>query len=154
MKLEVKRIAKRNTYTIGKLYIDGKYFCDTLEDTDRGLSQNNALSYIKMVKIPNRTAIPTGIYNVTLDTTSPKFGNKPFYKETCNGKLPRLLNVPGFDGILIHVGDGPKGADLTSGCILVGKNLVVGQLLSGKEVFKALYKKLLQDKENITITIK
>lgn len=153
MKILVKRIAKRDTYTIGKMYLDGKYFCDTLEDTDRNLKQTDSLSSIKKVKIPNKTAIPTGTYEVTLDIVSPKFSSKLFYKEVCNGKLPRLLNVPGFDGILIHVGDGPRGAELTSGCILVGKNLVKGQLLNGKEVFKALYKELLKDKENIIITI-
>lgn len=153
MKILVKRIAKRDTYTIGKMYLDGKYFCDTLEDTDRNLKQTDSLSSIKKVKIPNKTAIPTGTYEVTLDIVSPKFNSKLFYKEVCNGKLPRLLNVPGFDGILIHVGDGPRGAELTAGCILVGKNLVKGQLSNGKEVFRALHKELLKDKENIIITI-
>lgn len=153
MKILVKRIAKRDTYTIGKMYLDGKYFCDTLEDTDRNLKQTDSLSSIKKVKVPNKTAIPTGTYEVTLDIVSPKFNSKLFYKEVCNGKLPRLLNVPGFDGILIHVGDGPRGAELTAGCILVGKNLVKGQLSNGKEVFRALHKELLKDKENIIITI-
>ena len=153
MKILVKRIAKRDTYTIGKMYLDSKYFCDTLEDTDRNLKQTDSLSSIKKVKVPNKTAIPTGTYEVTLDIVSPKFNSKLFYKEVCNGKLPRLLNVPGFDGILIHVGDGPRGAELTAGCILVGKNLVKGQLSNGKEVFRALHKELLKDKENIIITI-
>lgn len=153
MNILVKRIAKKTTYTIGKMYIDGKYFCDTLEDTDRGLTSNDNISYIKGKKVMHQTAIPTGTYKVTLNIESPKFGNKSFYKEVCNGKLPRLLHVPGFDGILIHVGDGPKGADLTSGCILVGKNTIKGQLSNGKDIFKALYKELIKDKENITITI-
>ena len=153
MNITLKRVAKKSSYTIGKMYINGTYFCDTLEDTDRGLKQADSLSTISRVKVPSQTAIPTGTYEVTLDVVSPKFGSKAFYKKICNGKLPRLLNVPGFDGILIHVGDGPKGADLTSGCLLVGKNTVIGQLTNGQNVFKELYKKLLEDKNNITITI-
>lgn len=153
MKILVKRIAKKDTYTIGKMYIDGKYFCDTLEDKDRGLTQTTPLSIIKSKKVPGQTAIPTGTYKVTLDTISPKFSTKDFYKNTCSGKLPRLLNVPGFSGILIHVGDGPKGAALSSGCILVGKNTVVGQLTEGKYIFTSLYKELLKSKDNITISI-
>ena len=51
MIITVKRIAKRPTYTIGKLYIDGKYFCDTIEDKDRGLTQNMPLSEIKKKKV-------------------------------------------------------------------------------------------------------
>lgn len=153
MKLELKRIARKNTYTIGKLYINGKYFCDTLEDRDRGIMQDDKLDYVKKIKIPNQTAIPTGTYKITLDVVSPKFSTKDFYKKVCNGKLPRLLNVPGYEGILIHVGDGPKSHELTAGCILVGKNTVVGQLTDGKNMFTALYKELLKDKNNISITI-
>lgn len=153
MKLELKRIARKNTYTIGRLSINGKYFCDTLEDRDRGIMQDDKLDYVKKIKIPNQTAIPTGTYKITLDIVSPKFSTKDFYKNVCNGKLPRLLNVPGYEGILIHVGDGPKSHELTAGCILVGKNTVVGQLTDGKNIFTALYKELLKDKNNLTITI-
>lgn len=154
MKLELKRIARKNTYTIGRLFIDGKYFCDTLEDTDRLLKQTDSLERIKKIKVPSQTAIPTGTYKITLNVVSPKFSVKDFYKKVCNGKLPRLLNVPGYEGILIHVGDGPKSHELTAGCILVGKNTVVGQLTDGKNIFTALYKELLKDKDDITITIK
>ena len=72
MKLTLKRIARKDTYTIGKLYINGKYFLDTLEDKDRGLKQSMSLDQIKEMKIPNETAIPSGIYKVTLDVISPK----------------------------------------------------------------------------------
>lgn len=153
MKLELKRIVRKNTYTIGRLFVDGKYFCDTLEDRDRGIMQDDKLDYVKKIKIPNQTAIPTGTYKITLDVVSPKFSTKDFYKKVCNGKLPRLLNVPGYEGILIHVGDGPKSHELTAGCILVGKNTVVGQLTGGKNIFTSLYKELLKDKNNLTITI-
>lgn len=153
MNIELKRIARKNTYTIGKLSINGKYFCDTLEDRDRGIMQDDKLDYVKKIKIPNQTAIPTGTYKITLDVVSPKFSVKDFYKKVCNGKLPRLIDVPGYEGILIHVGDGPKSHELTAGCILVGKNTVVGQLTDGKNVFTALYKELLKDKNNLIITI-
>lgn len=70
-----------------------------------------------------KTAIPTGTYKITLDVVSPKFSQKAYYKAFCGGKLPRLLNVKGFDGILIHKG---SNADSSAGCIIVGMNTVVG----------------------------
>lgn len=150
MKILVKRIAKKPTYTIGKLYVNGKYVCDTLEDKDRNLNQNMSLSEIKKLKVYGQTAIPTGTYKVNMNIVSPSFSKKEFYKQFCGGKLPRLMNVPGFDGILIHVGDGSRGAELTQGCILVGQNKIVGQLINGKETFKKLYNML---KGDIEITI-
>lgn len=137
MELLLKRVAKKNTYTIGKLYIDGEYFCDTIEDKDRGLTQKTPLTKIKVTKIQNQTAIPTGTYDITMNIISPRFSKKSFYKQNCNGgRVPRLLNVPGFDGILIHVGN--TAAD-SSGCILVGKNSQVGKVLNSTDTFKRLY---------------
>lgn len=153
MKLELRRIAKKSTYTIGKLYANGQYVCDTLEDVDRGLKQSMSLDEIKKKKIYGQTAIPLGTYTVVINIVSPKFSRKQFYQEVCESKLPRLLNVPGYDGILIHVGDGPKAQDLTFGCILVGENKIVGQLTNGKETFKKLYN-ILKTENNISITIK
>ena len=69
MKLLVDRKYKKENYTISNLYIDGKYFCNTIEDTDRGLTQNMPLSEIKARKVASKTAIPTGTYKVTLDGT-------------------------------------------------------------------------------------
>ncbi len=152
MNILVERKWKKDTYTIGRLYVDGKFICNTLEDKDRNLKQTMPLKEIKKIKVPNKTAIPTGTYEITLDIVSPKFGSKSFYKEVCNGKLPRLLNVPGFDGILIHVGEGSNGARLTSGCILVGNNTIIGGLTQSKETFKKLYA-LIKDQKDITITI-
>ena len=144
MELLLKRIAKRNTYTIGKLYIDNVYFCDTIEDRDRGLKQDTPLSKIKSVKVASQTAIPTGTYDITMNVISPRLSKKPFYKQNCNGgRVPRLLNVPGFDGILIHVGN--TAAD-SAGCILVGKNSQVGKVLNSSDTFKRLYSIL--DKAN------
>lgn len=150
MKLLVERKWKKSNYTVGTLSIDGKYFCETLEDTDRGLKDTMSVNEIQAIKKPHITAIPAGTYQVTLNTVSPKFGSKQFYKEVCNGKVPRLLNVKGFDGVLIHSGN--KAED-TDGCILVGRNKVVGQVINSQATFKELYKVLSSSKDKITITI-
>lgn len=138
MELYLKRIARKAKYTIGHLYIDGKYFCDTIEDTDRGLKQTDAYASNKRKKVQGETAIPTGRYQVTLSVQSPRFKSKPAY-QFCNGYLPRLINVPCFDGVLIHIGNYPKD---TEGCILVGRNTVKGAVMESTETFKKLYSKL------------
>lgn len=153
MLLNLKRKWLKSDYTIGQLFIDGKYFCDSLEDKDRGLDDEMTVEEIKALKRPGITAIPTGIYEVTLNVVSPKFSKYPFYKAINNGKVPRLLKVKGFDGILIHVMDGPKGAELSEGCIGIGRNLIKGGLLQGKEYYKRLYGILKDSKEKIFIKI-
>jgi hypothetical protein len=156
MKILINRKYKKDTYTIGEMTIDGNYFCSTLEDKDRGLTQDMSSSLITNKKVYGQTAIPTGTYEVSLDITSPRFSQMEFYKEVCNGKVPRVLNVPGFEGILFHVADGPRGVELLQGCIGVGKNKIKGGLLEGKETFKKLYKKMEEAKnrgEKITVTI-
>lgn len=150
MEIVLNRKWKKPNYTIGVLSIDGKKFCETLEDTDRGLKDTMDVSEIKALKKPHITAIPTGTYQVTLNIASPKFGSRKFYKEVCNGKVPRLLNVKGFEGILIHSGN--KAED-TDGCILVGQNKVVGQVINSQATFRELYKLLSSSKDNITIKI-
>lgn len=128
MKLLLKRIALRDNYTIGKLYINDKYFCDTLEDA------------VRDVKIKHQTAIPKGIYKVIL-TASPRFKRI----------LPRLLNVPEFTGVLIHRGN---TIDDTSGCILVGENKKKGMVLNSTEYEVELVKILTEsNSKNITIEI-
>lgn len=148
MKLELKRIFRGPKYTIGKLYVDNQYICDTLEDTDRGLKQTDSLSSIQKKKVYGQTAIPTGTYGITLNVISPKFKDRSWAK-FCNGKLPRLLNVPGYDGVLIHVGNKPED---TLGCILVGYNKIKGQLINSTEAFKKLYS-ILGKSSTITIVI-
>lgn len=134
MELNLKRIALREDYTIGRLFIDGQYWCDTLEDRVRDLG--------KEAKVPGRTAIPKGTYDVVVNV-SPKFKRL----------LPRLLRVPRFDGVLIHRGN--TAAD-TAGCILVGENKAVGKVLNSTVWEKRITEYLLaaQDRgEDIKITI-
>ena len=153
MEILVERKWKKDNYTIGNLYINGKWFSNTLEDKDRGLKDSMSLTEIKAIKKPKITAIPTGTYEVTLNVVSPKFSKYPFYNSINGGRVPRLLNVKGFEGILIHVMDGPKGAELSEGCIGVGRNLIKGGLLQGKEYYKKLYDILKNSKDKITIKI-
>ena len=149
MELRLKRIARRDTYTIGRLYVDGEYFCDTCEDVDRGLRQDMAQSVIRAIKRKGVTAIPTGRYRVTMDVQSPKFRTKAMY-QFCNGYLPRLINVPGIDGVLIHVGNTAKD---TEGCLLVGRNTRVGKVLESRAMFVKLYERLRKAEGSIYITI-
>lgn len=153
MELTLKRVACKPLYSIGKLYIDGQYFCDTIEDKDRGLDDSMTEQEIRAIKIPSQTAIPTGTYRVTLNVQSPKFKAKAAYA-FCQGYLPRLLNVKGFDGILMHIGNTQNSS---AGCILVGQNKVVGQVINSTETFKKLYAILdtaNKKGEKIHITIK
>ena len=148
LNIRIDRIAKKSTYTIGKLYLNGVYFCDTLEDTDRGLTQGMPLQKIKDLKIKGATAIPKGKYKVTMNVVSPKFSMRATY-QFCQGKLPRLLNVDGYEGVLIHIGNTAKD---TEGCILVGQNKVVGQVINSTVTFKKLYAEMLKY-QTIILTI-
>lgn len=135
MELLLERKYCKDKYTVGRLYIDGVFFSNTLEDKVRDTNKNGKFDNGEH-KIYGETAIPYGEYEITLDVVSPKFSKYPFYKEVCNGKLPRLLNVPNFDGVLIHCG---STADNSAGCILVGNNTIKGSLTDSKKVFKNLY---------------
>ena len=153
MELVVDRKWKKQSYTISNLTIDGKWFCNVLEDKDRNLDSSMSIAKIRELKRPSITAIPRGTYEITLDVISSKYSTNSFYKQVCNGKVPRLLNVKGFEGILIHAGNTDKDSE---GCLLVGVNKVKGQVINSRETFKELYK-LLKDKhdkgEKITIKI-
>lgn len=149
MEITVKRIAKRQGYTIGKMSIDGEYFCDTLEDADRGLKADMPLERIQKLKVYGQTAIPTGRYAVTLDVVSSRFKARSWARPY-GGKIPRLLSVPGFEGVLCHPGN---DSSATSGCILVGRNTVVGKVTDSVATFHALMKKLLEAKGDIWLTV-
>ena len=153
MELKLNRIARKNGYTIGRLSINGKYFCDTLEDSDRGLSSSMSLDVLKKKKLPHITAIPTGRYQITMDVISPRFSKSKFYQQFGEGRVPRLLNVPAYQGVLIHCGNTAKDTD---GCILVGKNTKVGMVLDSRQTYANLYPLLeaaAKRKESIFITI-
>ena len=148
MELILERIAKRKTYTIGRLYIQKlvpeeyrtyeckEYFCDTLEPTWRDY-KNGAY------KVKGRSAIPEGRYAVVI-SYSPKFKQW----------LPILLGVPKFEGIRIHAGN---TAEDTEGCILVGKNREVGKVLDSRIWLHRLKQKIVEAKERgeaVWITIR
>ena len=138
MKLRVERTYRGPKYTIGHLYIDDKYFCDTREDPDRGLVSTMPLSKIKEIKIKGDTCIPYGTYTVSLNIISPKYSNivKFKYAAIAKGRMPRVTNVPGYDGILIHAGN--TQAD-TEGCLLVGENKVKGKVINSQATWQKLY---------------
>lgn len=119
MQILIQRHAMKAGYTIGRMEINGKYFCDTLEDTDRGLSEEMSEDEIAALKVKGATAIPTGTYRIDMQTRSPRFGRV----------LPRLLRVKGYAGVLIHSGN--TAAD-TEGCILVGLNRVRGKVIGSR----------------------
>lgn len=142
MEIQVSRIARKDGYTIGRMSLNGVYFCDTLEDTDRGLNSTMSLDEILSKKRKGITAIPTGKYDVIL-TFSPRFKRV----------LPLLLNVPGYQYIRVHNGNRP---DSTEGCLLVGENKEKGKVLNSRATLEKLMSVLLEcekRKEKISITI-
>lgn len=139
MKLELVRIANRPTYCIGKLYIDGEYFCDVIEDTDRGLDNSMSVDEILKKKIKGETAIPTGVYKIEI-TYSPK------YKRM----MPLLIGVKGYSGVRIHSGNTSKD---TEGCLLVGRNTKVGMVTDSRNTYQRLFARL-QNVKDILIEIK
>lgn len=142
MEIRVKRIARKDGYTIGQMSLNNEYFCDTLEDADRGLKSTMSVDEILSKKRKGITAIPTGEYDVIL-TFSPRFKRV----------LPLLLNVPGYQYIRVHNGNRP---DSTEGCLLVGENKVKGQVLNSRATLEKLMAVLLdceKRKEKVTITI-
>lgn len=152
MELKLKRIALRETYTIGKLYINGIYECDTLEDKVRDLNKDGDLNDIGEGKVYGKTAIPYGKYEITMKVQSPKYSQRASYA-WCKGYLPRLLNVPHFEGILIHSGNAETHSH---GCLLVGENKVKGKVVNSMETLKRLYrilKSASDSGEKIWITI-
>lgn len=122
MELKLTRNYQKDTYTIGRLYVEGALFSNTLEDPVRDYSDPN-------FKVYGKTAIPYGEYKVTLEHSpkfSPKYGGR---------KVPYLHDVPGFTGILIHSGN---NEDDTDGCILVGINTSKGWISQSRSTFLKL----------------
>ena len=141
LELLLDRKYRKETYTIGNLYVDGEWFCNTLEDKDRGLSQTMTLEEINKIKVYGETAIPTGRYEVRMDIVSPKYNGVKWYKDNFGGRMPRLESVKGFSGILIHSGNTALDSN---GCILVGLNKAKGKVLDSRSTFQKLWKVLEQ----------
>lgn len=138
MEILVKRIALRSSYTIGKMYIDGKYFCDVIEDKVIDINKSGKFEG-KETKVYGESAIPYGKYKVTL-TLSPRF--KRF--------LPEIHDVPHFTAIRIHAGNTAKDSH---GCLIVGENKEVGKVLNSRFWEKKLVELIKGCKESITIEI-
>lgn len=137
MEVSIKRKYKKSTYTIGNLYINEEWFCNTLEDKDRGLKQTMSIEELKKMKVYGETAIPTGRYIVRMDIVSQKYSGVKWYKDNFGGRMPRLESVKAFLGILIH----PGTTALDSlGCILVGLNKAKGKVLESRATFLKLWK--------------
>ena len=139
MKLELQRTTYTDISTIGKLFIDGKFFCYTLEDKDRGLLDSMNLLTIKARKIFGVTAIPKGKYNLTVSMSN-RF--RRF--------LPEIHNVKGYEGIRIDRGN---YAGDSLGCIIVGARIGVDAVFESTTTETALVR-LLSNGENHTIEIK
>lgn len=133
MTLTLKRKYFKEEYTIGDLYINGKWFCNTIEDKDRGLNSTMELKTIQREKVYGKTAIPTGRYKVSI-TYSPK------YKKN----MPLLENVKGFEGIRIHSGNTEKDS---LGCIIVGENKKKGMVINSRVTYNKLMNILKNEKE-------
>lgn len=141
MKLRLERLWPKKDYTVGRLYVNDRLFCNTLEDRIVDKNKNGVFDGDEK-KVYGESAIPYGTYKIIYNW-SPKFGRN----------LPRLLNVPHFEGILIHPGN--TAAD-SAGCILVGKNTEVGRLTNSRYISDELNKlidKAQQKGEPITIEI-
>lgn len=130
MKLKLQRLYFKPDYTIGKLYINDSYFCDTLEDTYRDLS--------KETKVDGMTCIPFGTYKVVMS-----------YSEKLKSVLPELIDVPYFENIRIHAGNYPRN---TNGCILVGENKVKGMVTNSVETLTRLLDRI-GESQNISISV-
>lgn len=134
MLLGVKRLYKKDTYTVGVLMVDGEKFSDTLEDKVRDLKSEK--------KVYGETAIPAGKYKVVMSMSS-KFKRV----------MPYLENVPQFTGIMIHPGNTIKD---TLGCILVGENKKKGQLVNSRKYSDELNKRIneaIERKEQVWIEV-
>jgi len=143
MKLTLTRKIFTPKSTIGELSIDGEFFCYTLEDLDRGLNQSDNIATIMVKKVFGVTAIPTGIYRVIMDMSAR-------FKKI----MPLIVDVKGFAGVRIHVGNYPTD---TEGCILCGMGYAPDKLINSKDAITQLYALLnsaYSNGELITLTIK
>lgn len=143
MKLTLKRKFLGDKYSVGDLFINGKFFCNTIEDTVRELPITcpytpKGKSCKCKGKVNAQTAIPAGTYKITMEY-SPRFKRK----------LPLLHNVPHFIGILIHSGNDESAS---AGCLIVGSNTVKGKVTQSRVTSDKL-NAILSKETQITIEI-
>lgn len=142
MELKIVRYIFNPDETIGRLFIDGVYFCDTLEPTERGLNSCLSVEQNRQLKIYGKTAVPVGEYALIM-TYSPRFKRI----------LPELLNVPSFEGVRIHSGN---TKDDTQGCFLLGDYVGGGRLQKSRPRVDELCRKInlsILDDEGVRIKI-
>lgn len=157
IKLEIRRVIKSDTFTIGKFFINGKYFCDTLEDKDRGLKDTMTKSEIKKKKIKGYTAIQSGTFPLILSLSGHfsqnKNGYREFYKDW-DFMLPEIV-LKGWSGVRIHWG---TDTSYSAGCVLLGSNITGDSipLDDSKYCVRRFYDFLhsIYDKCELQITIK
>ncbi len=142
MELLLTPFQKTNLTTISRLSIDGKPECFILEDVDRGLDSSMTLEEIAAKKVYGKTAIPAGRYEVVI-TWSNRFKRL----------LPLLLNVKGYTGIRMHVGN---YATNTDGCLLPGTGVSKDMVVNSVRAFESLFQKLFETlkTQKVFITIK
>ncbi len=133
MKITIERKYKKENYTIGNLFINGEWICNTLEPKDRGLKQSMTLVEIAIAKVFKETAIPAGSYPVMAQ-----------YSTKFRSRRPYIMNVPGFAGIMIHEGNTVRD---THGCILVGKNTIRGRLTDSRVCLGEIMGRVLDAKD-------
>ena len=132
MKIEIKRDIKGNTYTAGKMYVDGRHFADTLEP--------RAIDWSKEEKTLGKTAIPEGTYKVEMR-----------YSTKFKTQMPYVQNVPHFDGIMLHVGNSVRDS---RGCILVGTRTFPSVLTQSRKAVNRLILLMEEHKgESVTLTV-
>ena len=132
MKIEIKRDIKGNTYTAGKMYVDGRHFADTLEP--------RAIDWSKEEKTLGKTAIPEGTYKVEMR-----------YSTKFKTQMPFVQNVPHFDGIMLHVGNSVRDS---RGCILIGTRTYPSVLTHSREAVNRLILLMEEHKgESVTLTV-
>ena len=119
---------------MGRLSLDGLLLCDTLEPPSHGLTSATVPKTIQDIKRLGRSAIPAGVYRLVLGYSS-RFSPRPFYKSCGGGLVPRLLNVSGFEGVLIHCGNTVVD---TCGCILVGRRADSSTLVESQKAYGRL----------------
>jgi len=151
MEILIERAYKKADYTIGRFFINGERICETIEDKDRGLTQDMKEEDIRRRKVYGQTAIPTGRYVVGF-TYSPKFSQCSYAQG--GGKIPLIYGVKGFNSIRMHSGNSAKDSE---GCVILGENKAVGMVLNSaktcEKVFARMYESYLRN-EPIFLTIR